>query len=89
MRNEIQVGDRVKLVGLPDWLLHDLPKSEQAEMRAFIGHYAVVTEIDAYGYIWLGFGSTIEVGDVAHYSGHSFGVSEEFLELDVEPDKNG
>ena len=80
MTNSIRVGDRVRLLGLPDWLTHDLPESEQIEMLAFIGQFAVVNEIDAYGYFWLGFGSTAEVGSAAHYSGHSFGVPVEFIE---------
>jgi hypothetical protein len=83
MTCDIRVGDRVKLLDLPDWLIHDLPESEQVEMRAFIGQCAVVSEIDAYGYFWLGFGCTVEVGDVAYYSGHSFCVPREFIERDA------
>jgi hypothetical protein len=79
--NNIQVGDRVKLLGLPEWLTHDLPESEQVEMYAFIGQTTVVCEIDSYGYYWLGFGTTVDVGDSACYSGHSFGVPKEFIEL--------
>jgi len=76
----IQVGDRVRLLGLPDWLTHDLPTSERAEMLAFVGQTAVVTEIDRYGYIWMGFGNTEQFGDTAHYQGHSFGVPADFVE---------
>jgi hypothetical protein len=81
MIREIQVGDIVKLLDLPEWLTHDLPESEQVEIRAFIGRCAVVSEIDSYGYFWLGFGSTVEAGDSAHYSGHSFGVPRKFIEI--------
>lgn len=49
-------------------------------MRAFVGQSAVVCEVDSHGYFWLGFGSTTEAGDSAHYSGHSFGVPREFIE---------
>lgn len=80
MATEIQVGDQVRLLGLPDWLTHDLPESEQTEMLTFVGQSAVVHEIDDYGYFWLGFGSTFDVGSTAHYSGHSFGVPREFIE---------
>ena len=80
MVNDIQVEDRVKLLGLPDWLTHDLPESEQEEMLTFVGQSAGVREIDDYGYFWLGFGSTVDVGGTAHYSGHSFGVPREFIE---------
>jgi hypothetical protein len=80
MTIDIQVGDRVKLLGVPDWLMHDLPESEKVEMRAFIGQSAVVREIDSHGYFWLGFGVFEELGDTACYSGHSFCVSRDFIE---------
>jgi hypothetical protein len=82
MIREIRVGDLVKLLDLPEWLTHDLPESEQIEMRAFIGQRALVSEIDSYGYYWLGFGNTSTVGDSAHFSGHSFGVPREFIEIE-------
>lgn len=80
MSDLIHVGDRVRLLRLPEWLTHDLPESEKAEMLAFVGQSAVVTDIDRDGYFWLGFGSTKESNDAAFYSGHSFGVPADFLE---------
>jgi hypothetical protein len=80
---KIQVGDKVKLIGLPGWLLHDLPASEQQELRECVGKTTVVTEIDAYGYYWLGFGTTVEGEHGAFYNGHSFGVPREFIELET------
>lgn len=81
---EIQVGDRVRLLGLPDWLAHDLPQGEQQELRAFVGQTTVVDDIDAYGYFWLGFGGTVDLEDHARYSGHSFCVTREFLERAID-----
>ena len=79
--SEITIGQRVKLLGLPNWLIHDLPESEQAEMQQFIGQSAIVCDIDAHGYFWLGFGDTVFIGgDDASYSGHLFGVAREFIE---------
>ena len=80
MIQNIRVGDRVKLLSLPDWLTNDLPTSEQTEMRALVGQVTVVSEIDSYGYFWLGFGGTTEVDEDARYSGHSFGVPRESIE---------
>jgi hypothetical protein len=37
MTLDIRVGDRVRLLGLPDWLTNDLPESEQEELHAFVG----------------------------------------------------
>lgn len=85
MADDIRVGDRVRLLGLPDWLVHDLPAAEQAEMRGFIGQSCVVSELDTHGYYWLGFGSTVGDSDAAHYSGHSFGVLREFIERGPAP----
>ena len=81
MAGELRVGDRVKLLDLPDWLIHDLPDSEQHEMLAFVGQVAEITEIDPWGYHWLGFGRTIEVGNEAHHTGHSFCVTPDFLQI--------
>ncbi len=81
MASDIRVGDYVRLINLPDWLMQDLPEDEQKEMRAFIGQYAVVSEIDDYGYYWLGFGNTTEENDLSHYAGHSFCVPKEFIKI--------
>lgn len=83
MTSEIRAGDHVRLLGLPDWLVSELPPSEQEELRAFVGQSAIVSEVDSYGYFWLGFGGTTESADSSHYSGHSFCVPRAFIELVV------
>lgn len=88
MVTNVKVGDRIKLLGLPGWLTHDLPKDERDEMYSFIGQIAIVQEIDSYGYFWLGFGKTTEIENTSHYSGHSFCVSREFIELEPNSDSN-
>ncbi|MGJ4954279.1 hypothetical protein ACQR1H_01445 [Bradyrhizobium sp. HKCCYLRH2015] len=80
MSDDIRVGDRVRLLGLPDWLLHDLPASEQAEMRGFFGQSCAVSEIDAHGYYWLGFGMTVDDADGSRCTGHSFCVPRDCIE---------
>lgn len=80
MCRDIQVGDLVKLLGVPDWLTHDLPESEIKEIHAFVGQNAVVCEIDLHGYFWLGFGVFEELDGAACYSGHSFCVPREFIQ---------
>ena len=74
-------GDSVRLLGLPDWLLHDLPKDEQADLVGYVGKLMQVQEVDTYGYVWVGLGSTTEYADHSTYGGHSFGVPPEFVEL--------
>jgi hypothetical protein len=79
MSDQINIGDHVKLIGVPAWLLNDLPIDEQQEIVSFIGRETIVTDIDKFGYYWVGFGATTEVGDSASYSGHSFCVTPEYL----------
>ena len=79
MAAQFEVGDIVRLVSLPDWLIHDLPEAEQREMLAFVGQTAAITEIDVAGYFWLGFGQTMDDGDGSLYTGHSFCVTPDCL----------
>jgi hypothetical protein len=76
----MKVGDYVKLTSVPDWLVHDLPPDEKSEIQACIGKILAIEEIDNNGYYWLGFGNTVEDGQNAYYSGHSFCVSKECLQ---------
>ena len=80
MKNELKAGAKVRLIQIPDWLIHDLPKSEQEEMLSFIGQVGVVQDIDAYGYFWLGFGLIAGAADSSSFSGHSFAVPQDCLE---------
>ncbi|WP_157760007.1 hypothetical protein [Delftia acidovorans] len=47
----IDVGNHVRLLSVPAWLLKDLPSDEQLEMLSYIGRIACVQSIDAHGYI--------------------------------------
>ena len=80
MKSELKAGSKVRLTRIPDWLIHDLPKSEQEEMLSFIGQVGIVQDIDAYGYFWLGFGQITQATDGSYFSGHSFAVSQDCLE---------
>jgi hypothetical protein len=79
MTAPIKVGDRVRLLGLPDWITNDLPNDEKVEMYSFIGKCAEVEQIDEYGYYWIGFGTLHNVDGTSYYSGHSFCVPVEFI----------
>lgn len=80
MKSELKAGSKVRLTRIPDWLIHDLPKSEQEEMLSFIGQVGIVQDIDGYGYFWLGFGQITQAADGSYFSGHSFAVSQGCLE---------
>lgn len=50
----IGAGTRVRIPRLPDWLVHDLPTHEVAQLRRFERRSLPVLAIDAYGYLWFG-----------------------------------
>jgi len=79
--SEFNVGDRVIFLHAPDWLLKDLPTDEQDQIRAFVGQTAEITEVDKFGYFWIGFGSNSDDGDASTYAGHSFAVTADCLRL--------
>jgi len=70
--SEIKAGDIVSLLGVPEWLVHDLPADERDAIFGFIGREAVVEKVDDHGYLWIGFWTTTGDGEGAFYSGHSF-----------------
>ena len=76
-----KVGDLVRLKSVSRTLIHDLPLDEQREILSFVGQTTQIEEIDDNGFIWVGFGRTEEGDDSARYSGHSFSVTSECLEL--------
>ena len=73
-------SEQVKLLQIPEWLTHDLPKCEQEEIHAQIGKTMVIEKIDDHGYVWIGFGKTVDEGENAQYSGHSLCVSPDCLQ---------
>lgn len=79
--SQLKVGDRVVFLKAPDWLLKDLPLEEQDQIRSFVGMAAEITEVDKYGYVWIGFGSQVNVGEESTYAGHSFAVTADCLKI--------
>ncbi|MET0497426.1 MAG: hypothetical protein ABW106_04030 [Steroidobacteraceae bacterium] len=77
---QLQAGDRVRLLRVPEWLSHDLLEDELEAIKAQVGCIMEVTEIDAYGYVWLGFGATTTAGETAEYRGQSFAVDAQCVE---------
>ena len=75
------VGDLVKILSIPDWLVADLPASEKAGILSCVGTEMVISEIDQWGGIWVGFGGVAEGEDSATYTGQSFLVEPNRIEL--------
>jgi hypothetical protein len=79
--SELKVGDRVMFLKVPEWLLKDLPTEEQNEIRSLVGQTTEITEVDEFGYFWVGFGFQANDGDESTYAGHSFAVTADCLKL--------
>ena len=78
---EFAVGDFVRIVSIGDWLFTGLLPEEQAGIRACVGKEMQITEIDEWGGIWVGFGRTTEEGGCTRYTGQSFIVEPDRIEL--------
>lgn len=70
------VGEEVEILGVPDWLVSDLPKNERDAIFGCIGKTMRVTEIDEFGGIWVGFGESrlLTTGDL-EYRGQCFVIA--------------
>jgi hypothetical protein len=70
----VTVGARARLLRVADWLVHDLPIIEREEILNQVGKYVYIQEIDKWGGVWVGFGSTSESSqsNESTYRGHSF-----------------
>lgn len=81
MNKHFRIGARVRLLGMPHWLIHDLPEEEQEDMRSFVGKTTTIEGIDAWGHYWVGFGFFTALDDAVGYTGHDFAITADFLEL--------
>jgi hypothetical protein len=80
MIQDYKKGDRVKLMSVPDWLVGDLPANEKQHILECVGKVMTISEVDKYGYYWVGFGEYKTIGDDANYYGHSFCVPPDCLQ---------
>jgi len=56
----IQVGDRVRVKNIPEWLLRDLPLEDQERLKAQKEAVVDVLELMPHGYLWLPFANGYE-----------------------------
>ena len=71
-KSSYSAGEQVTILKIPDSLVHDLPEDERAEIRQCEGKTLTIEKIDSNGFLWFGVGSSQELKDRTHYSGHSF-----------------
>lgn len=78
--HDFKVGDLVLLIGIPDWLINDLPELEQLEILGCIGSTAFIKKIDEHGYFWVEFRATVGGNEFARHSDHAFAVPADCME---------
>lgn len=69
--NKINVGDKIKIIEIPDWLTHDLPENEASAINNCLGIEMLISEIDAYGYLWTKF---IYIDNDLEYMAQNFAI---------------
>jgi hypothetical protein len=69
--NPVRLGDTVRIIEIPEWLIHDLPKEEALAITACIGSKMVVNEIDNNGFFWV---TIIDSDTKDEYQAQSFAM---------------
>jgi hypothetical protein len=50
----LEPGMLVRILSIPEWLTHDLPDEDVANLKTTEGTVMPILEIDAYGMVWFG-----------------------------------
>jgi len=69
--SKLNVGDKIKIVEISEWLVHDLPENEILAIKKCVGTEMLIYEIDAYGYLWT---KLISVDNADDYQAQSFAL---------------
>ena len=51
--HKLAPGMSVKILTIPNWLIHDLPAEDVRRLREVEGTVREISEIDAHGYVWF------------------------------------
>jgi hypothetical protein len=81
--NIVQVGARVRLLGLSGKWLEELPQEEQRDVLSMIGETFEIEEIDEYGHPWVRKAWPNEEEGTCH--SHSIAVEPHEIELVAAP----
>ena len=76
--NEIKVGNVVKILKIPEWLIHDLDTESAKIVKSCEGANMEITEIDEYGYAWV---EKVSISTEENYQSNSFCMEPENLLL--------
>lgn len=60
----MKVGDKVRVLAIPDWLVHDLPQEDVDNLRAQIGVVHEIHDVQPGDYLWLSGWFALKPSDV-------------------------
>jgi hypothetical protein len=60
----MKVGDKVRVLTIPDWLVHGLLQEDVDKLRAQVGLVHEIHELQPGGYLWLSGWFALEPADV-------------------------
>lgn len=60
----MKVGDKVRVLAIPDWLVNELPQEDVDNLRSQIGVVHVIEEVQPDGYLWLSGWFSLKPSDV-------------------------
>ncbi len=69
--NQLNVGDKIRILEISDWLVQDLPENEARAIKNCSGKEMLIFEIDNYGYLWTKF---IHIDNDVDYVAQSFAI---------------
>ena len=49
----VALGDKVRVLSVPNWLLQRVPKDEVDNLKSMVGEIFIVDDIDEYGEVWI------------------------------------
>jgi hypothetical protein len=74
--NILKEKDNVKILHIPDWLIHDLDDESKKNILSCINTIMNIYEFDEYGYAWL---ETITLDSEDEYKSNSFSMEPQNL----------
>ena len=76
----VRLGSRVRVLSLSGQWFEDLPEDERGDVLSMVGEVFEVTEIDKYGYPWIG-KTWPEDDEEGAFRGHSIALESHEVEL--------
>ena len=73
---KIAEGDIVKILTIPEWLVHDMDDASRKVVKSCEGTLMKINEIDEYGYAWV---EKVTIQTESEYESDSFSMEPKYL----------